>query len=85
MSTTALRDTTANNAEWLRGAATELHYSVHASVEDSAVEGLGYALQFMLAPDLSEAVFADQVNLLSELSESEGKRLQLFSALLLEL
>ena len=50
----------AAGVEWLRGAATELHYSVYASVE-----GLGHALQFMLATDLwenlKEAVAADQI------------------------
>ena len=35
--------------EWLRGAAIELHFSVHVNEE-----GLGHALQFMLATDHKE-------------------------------
>ena len=53
------------------------------------MEGLGHALQFMLATDLwenlKEAVSADQVKLFSELIESEGKGHLLLSALLQEL
>ena len=40
----------AEDVEWIRGAATELHCSIHAS----SMEGLGHSLQFMLATDLWE-------------------------------
>ena len=66
----------------LQGAATEVHYSVNASVE-----GLCHYLQFMFATvlweTLKEAVSADQVKCLSELNESGGKGHLLLSALLL--
>ena len=51
----------AADVEWLRGAATELRYSIHATVE-----GLGHSLQFMLATDLWE-------NLIEAISADTGQ------------